>query len=212
MISRSESRRDDKSTERMTSISSRLLLLVIFPITVGAAILAEPLISLIYERGAFGASDVALTATALRFFALGMPALAINELLTKLFFAKQNVKVPMISALLSIAADLVFAYLLTASLGVAGIALASTLAVAVNMTVNYACLRASGAHLAQIFGMIFSSLVMGVAVYFVYGASAELGALVSLVLSVLSGAAVYGVMILLVNLKKIYTRFKRSKK
>ena len=217
MIARAESRGNEESTERMTSISSKLLMLVLIPICVGAVILAEPIISLIYERGEFGEKDVALTAGALRYFALAMPVCALNEVLTKLFFAKQKVKVPMISALLSIGFSLVLTPILCAPFGVAGIALASTLASTFGTIVNYVCLRASKVRvfvkgdLYAILGMIISALVMGEVVYLVYSNTAQMGTLISLVLSVGAGVLSYGLAMAILNFKKVYDIFRGNK-
>lgn len=208
MISRAEGSGDKASAEKVTNISSKLLLLVILPISVGAVILAGPIISLIYGRGEFTESDARLTATALRFFALGMPFLATGEILTKLFFAKQKAKIPMIGALAAIAADLVFTLVLYAPLGIAGIALASSLAVAVNMLVNYVFLRRDGGRLFECGGvpdllkMLVSAAVMGVAVYFVRAYTEQTGDILSLIVSVVAGVAVYGIMIVLLGYKK----------
>ena len=219
MISRAEGSGDTTAAERVTNTSSKLLLLVIIPIAVGAVILAEPIISLIFGRGEFGADDVLLTASALRFFALGMPFLAICEVLTKLFFAKQRARVPMTGALCAIAANLVLTWALYSSLGVAGIALSSSFAVAVNMLTNYAFLRRDGGRLFErggvydLLGMLVSAAVMGAAVYFVRALTAHLGDVLSLLVSVAAGVPVYGVMIALLGFKKYTLVFlKRMKK
>ncbi len=219
MISRAATSGDTKQASRFTNISLKLLLLVIIPISVGAVILAEPIIALIYGRGEFTASDVALTATALRYLALGMPFMAVNEVLTKLFFAKQNTRVPMISAVCAMIADLVLAVILCNLFGLAGIALAASLAVAVNMAINYILLRRSSesvfvsGDVLDIIKMVFSALVMGVATYFVYGMSQGLGTFFSLLVSVLAGVAVYAVLVLVLGWSK-YTKkiFEKVKK
>ena len=86
-------RRDD--ARRMTAVSVKILVFIIAPIAVAIAILAEPFCALIYQHGEFTASDTALTAEALRCYAVGMLFMAVNEVLVKMFFADRRTVVPM---------------------------------------------------------------------------------------------------------------------
>ena len=50
----------------------RILSYLIIPMTAGVMALSEPVISIVYQRGAFTAFDVSITSRALFFFSLGM--------------------------------------------------------------------------------------------------------------------------------------------
>lgn len=181
--------------EKLTRVSVRSLELIILPITLGIFVLAEPIVSLIYQRNEFSAEDVRMTAEALRFFALGMPFYALNEVSTKKFFAEQKTLPPMITALVSIAFNFAFVFILSAKIGIAGIALSSAIAVAINAALNCILRYRSGERmlslrdLLDVVIMLASALVMSGAVVLLRVFAP--GGIIGLVLSVIVGAAVY---------------------
>ena len=72
-----------------------IALILSVPATVGLFVLANPIIHLIYERGAFVANDTIKTANALAAFSLGLPAFVIAKILTPIFYANGDTKTPM---------------------------------------------------------------------------------------------------------------------
>lgn len=83
--------RDDKEAlgsllRRVLSVGLELLLYVAM-VTV---LLSRPIVSLVYERGAFTSDHVELTALALCGFALGFPLVAYRELLRQIHFASRR--------------------------------------------------------------------------------------------------------------------------
>ncbi|MBR4185225.1 MAG: murein biosynthesis integral membrane protein MurJ, partial [Clostridia bacterium] len=87
-FSRSNAEGDRRESRRLMRVSARTLVFIIAPIAVGLVLLAEPILSILFERGEFTAADTALTAAALRCYAVGMLFMAVNEVLTKAFFAE----------------------------------------------------------------------------------------------------------------------------
>ena len=59
-------------------------------------VLAQPVVEVIYQRGAFSASDTARTAAILRFFAIGIVAWGVQLVSTRAFYAEQNTWLPMV--------------------------------------------------------------------------------------------------------------------
>jgi len=105
-----------------------LSLFLTVPAAVGLGVISKPLVSLIYEHGAFTATDTALTGNVLLFYALGLPFYSTTAVLSRAYHAKKNMRTPfratLISVSLNVALDVVFARLI----GVAGIALATSVA------------------------------------------------------------------------------------
>ena len=134
-FSRAAASGDLAGSRKMAVTSVKTLTFIIAPIAVGLAVLAEPIAGLLYERGEFTATDTALTAVALRFYAVGMLFMAANEVLTKAFFAENQPKLPMYTALAAMAANVGLAAILS-RFGIGGIALASGLATAVQCLLN----------------------------------------------------------------------------
>ena len=64
------------------------------PATVALAIVPIPLISVLFERGAFTSADSIATASALMIYAIGLPAFVLQKILQPLYFARENTKTP----------------------------------------------------------------------------------------------------------------------
>jgi putative peptidoglycan lipid II flippase len=72
------------------------------PSACGLIVLGEPIIRLIYVRGAFRESDVPMTALALAGYSIGLTGYAAIKVLSPAFYALDDAKTPMIIALASI--------------------------------------------------------------------------------------------------------------
>ena len=80
----------------------RLVLVLIIPATVALFILAEPVVSLLFERGNFTSFDTQQTALALRVYLLGLTFAAIDQPLVFAFYARQNTLTPALVGLLGV--------------------------------------------------------------------------------------------------------------
>jgi putative peptidoglycan lipid II flippase len=92
------------------------------PATLGLIALAEPIVRLLFEHGAFTAADTAATAQALIWLSLGLPAHVLVKALSPAFFARDNTRTPLWAALKGFAVAVVAAVLLGRLFGTAGIA------------------------------------------------------------------------------------------
>jgi putative peptidoglycan lipid II flippase len=90
--------------------------------------LAEPIVSVALERGAFGAAARQSTAWPLQLYALGMTSFAVEMLLVNYYFALADTRTPIAAGLLGVAIDIGLSALLIGSMGVGGVALALTVA------------------------------------------------------------------------------------
>jgi len=204
-FSRAAASGDRDESDRLIRTSVKTLTFIIAPISAGLMVLAKPFTSLIYERDTFTAADTLLTAEALRFYAVGMVFCAVNEVLTKAFFAEEKTKIPMISAICSMVFNIAVITLFGEKLGVGGIALVSGIAVMLNMAINgiiakkTAVFRPSAGDAWDILKSILSAAVMGGAVWGIFTLTAQMGALLSLTLSVLTGVAVYALLTLILR-------------
>jgi putative peptidoglycan lipid II flippase len=112
-----------------------LALLVTLPAAAGLLALSTPIVSVLFEHGAFEAHDTVETAHAARWLALALPGAALAKIFAQPFFARERPAVPLIAALAVVVITLGFGYLLRAHLGAAGIALAIALAATVQASV-----------------------------------------------------------------------------
>ncbi|MDB5014831.1 MAG: integral rane protein MviN, partial [Daejeonella sp.] len=98
------------------------------PGTLGLAVLAEPIVRLLFEHGAFEAADTAATAQALLWLALGLPAHVLVKALAPAFFARDDTMTPLAATLLGLVVAVSAALLLGNSFAVAGVAASIALA------------------------------------------------------------------------------------
>ena len=97
--------------------SLRLGFLLTVPCTVGLIMLAEPIISVLYQHGRFGAYETSQAAAALRFYAIGLAGYAALKVLVNAFYALDHRKTPMLVSFFAVALNLLLNYIFTRELG-----------------------------------------------------------------------------------------------
>ena len=100
-------------------------LFFVLPMSAGLVTLARPLVSFIYGGGEFDAFSVDITASGLVWVSLGMVGYAVQNILSRAYFAKQDGCTPLLAGAASIAINLILCIVLTDRLQVAGLAIAS---------------------------------------------------------------------------------------
>lgn len=90
----------------MVRKSVKYVIFIITPVMAGFMLLSTPIISVFYERGAFGASSTRLTSSALFFYSMGMVGFGINEVMNKSFYALQDGKTPMRASVFGICVNI----------------------------------------------------------------------------------------------------------
>jgi putative peptidoglycan lipid II flippase len=92
------------------------------PATLGLIVLSRPIVRLLFEHGAFSASDAAATAHALMWLALGLPAQVLVKALSPAFFAREDTLAPLLATLKGLLVAIVLAIVLGHIFGPNGIA------------------------------------------------------------------------------------------
>jgi putative peptidoglycan lipid II flippase len=95
----------------------RLGFLLTVPSTVGLIMLAEPIISVLYQHGKFNAYQAAQAAGALRFYAIGLAGYAALKVLVNAFYALDKRKTPMLVSFVAVALNLLLNWIFTFRLG-----------------------------------------------------------------------------------------------
>jgi putative peptidoglycan lipid II flippase len=95
------------------------------PASIALAVLAEPIVQVLFEHGAFSAADSAATAPALGAFALGLPGHVLVKTFSPTFFAREDTGTPMRAALVGFAVALGGSLALLPLLGHVGVAVAT---------------------------------------------------------------------------------------
>jgi len=95
----------------------RLALLMTIPASIGLAMLAKPIISVLYQHGRFTAYEAAQAGSDLRFYALGLCGYAALKVLVNAFYAIDRRKTPMIVSFIAVGLNLFLNWLFTFRLG-----------------------------------------------------------------------------------------------
>ncbi len=146
-------------------------LLLTVPAAIALVAIPVPIISVLFEHGAFRPQDTMPTVWALIAFATGLPAFVLIKVFSPGFFAREDTKTPMIFATISVAVNIAGSLLLYVPLGHIGIAIATSVAGWVNAVLLMVALIRRGFFAAddglirRMPRMIAASLIMGVALW-----------------------------------------------
>ncbi len=143
-LSKAIKQSDQKTTHNIQNRSIEFSLLISLPSAIGLFILAEPIIYILFERGAFLQEDTFYTARVLGYFALGLPAYIIIKVLVSCFFAREDTKTPLYISLVSVISNIVLSLLLIGSMREMGIALATAISAWINVLLLYLLLFTRG--------------------------------------------------------------------
>lgn len=131
----------------------RLILLIGTPAAVGLFVLAGPLVTVLFQYGAFGPHDVTMTRWALMAYAFGFMGFSLVKVLIPGFYARQQTREPVrygvISLISGMALSLLFVGLslwLQFEAAHAGLALATSMGAAINAVLLYRRLRQTGVY------------------------------------------------------------------
>ena len=101
----------DIAKMKKTMISSlTMVFLLTLPATAWLMLLSEPIIRIIFERGAFTPFDTLATAKTLTFFAIGLFAYSANKVLVPAFYALDKTKYPVIASFIAVGFNIIIVY------------------------------------------------------------------------------------------------------
>ena len=203
-LSRYAAEKDLEAVRGAFAHAMKLVLFITIPSMVGLIVLREPIIALLFKRGAFSIQTVRLTANALLYYGIGLWAFAAVRIVVSTFYALQDTKTPALAAVISIIANIVLGILLMAPMGHGGLALALSLASMLNLGLLVRALRARLGSLEwkniaeSAWKTLICSTVMGAAVWAValFIIPSEYGTIASLFFglagSIVIGAVLFG--------------------
>jgi len=107
MMSHQAAAKDYESLKKTLSFSVRIVAFITIPAALGLMILREPIIRVLFQHGQFIAASTRLTARALLYYAIGLPALATVKLVVPAFYSTRDTKTPVIVASISLVINIV---------------------------------------------------------------------------------------------------------
>ena len=115
-----------KRVDKLISYGVRMNSFVVIPLSFIIILLNKEIISLIYEHGAFTATQTEAVSLALTMYAIGLFAYSLDPLLSKILYALEKMKVRAVLMFVLMILTLVLGVIFMKPLGYAGLALAST--------------------------------------------------------------------------------------
>ncbi len=110
------------------SFGININLLIALPATAALLLLNEPLTRLTLGRGNYSSESVEVTAAILACFAPGILGLGLRELFNRAFYAHKNTVIPTVVGIGTVLLNVALDYALYEALGVAGVAIAGSIA------------------------------------------------------------------------------------
>lgn len=199
---------DFRQTLRQTVHSS---LFFVLPMSIGLMVVARPLVSFVYGGGAFDAFSTQITSTALMWLSLGMAGYAVQNIVSRAYFARQDGRTPLIAGGVSILVNMVLCMALVGRFEVAGLAVASSVSSTVYALILLLPMELRGEGIvdkgmvADVAKMLLAALCMGLCAYGAQTLAAgvlpagKLGELVCLGVSALAGVVVYVILVLVLR-------------
>lgn len=94
MMSKQAAAHDFDNLKKTFAFALRIVSYITIPATVGLIVLREPIIRVLFEHGQFSAESTVLTARALLYYSLGLPAFAAIKLIVPAFYSTQDTRTP----------------------------------------------------------------------------------------------------------------------
>ena len=116
-------RSDDRDAlMQAESRGAELATALVLPAALGLILLSQPIIRVLFERGAFTPADTIATAQALSILALGLPAHVLVKALSPGFFAREDTRTPLVATISGVIVAVICGLLLGRSYGASGVA------------------------------------------------------------------------------------------
>jgi len=202
-LSRQAANDDMLGLKNTFGYAMRLIFFITLPAMLGLIVLREPIVALLFKRGAFDAESVRMTAYAILFYGLGLWAFSAVRIVFSTFYAMQDTRTPVVMASLSMVAKIGLSIILMRYLAHGGLALATSLASMLNFGLLIWALRKRLGPLGlrsvirSIATSTLCALIMGLAVGYIGlmvipdGSGGLMGLFFGLFGSIIAGILVY---------------------
>jgi putative peptidoglycan lipid II flippase len=134
---------------RLLDWGLRITVLLAVPAAVALAVLALPLIAMLFQYGRFGVEDAWMTRQALVAYSVGLVGMILVKILAPGFYARQNVVTPVKIGVITLIATQLMNLAFVGPLRHAGLALAIGLGACLNAALLYVQLRKSAIYIPQ---------------------------------------------------------------
>jgi len=139
----SEKWKNNKKSDAIDLFQSTitLTLTLLIPITIVILVFPDWISSIVFERGQFSRSDTFNTAEVLFYYALSLPFYGLYKITVPLFYSIDKEKIPVLTSIISILVNIIFALSFINDLGFIVLAMSLSLATACNLCMQLVFLK-----------------------------------------------------------------------
>ncbi|HCI52096.1 MAG TPA: murein biosynthesis integral membrane protein MurJ [Gallionella sp.] len=143
-LSKCHASQDTVEYSKLLDWGLRLTFMLAVPSALALGMIAVPLLSTFFQRGAFLASDVLMTSHALVGYSIGLIGMILVKILAPGFYARQDIKTPVKIGIVTLIATQVMNALFIGWIAHAGLALSIALGACLNSAILFYFLRKNG--------------------------------------------------------------------
>lgn len=215
MLSKLYNSDDKESLSKTIQRSINSVGIIMIPISVGAILLSEPIVRIIFERGKFTPEDTIMTATALSCYAVGIWSFGLRDILNQIFYSMKDTKTPMKNGIASVLLNIILILVLKKPLGYKGLALATSISSIICTVLLFNSLKKKNEYFGQdkiiktFAKLAVAVIIMGICTKLSYELLVSIcptntmGDIISTMSSVLIGAIVYGCTIVIMKIEEV---------
>jgi putative peptidoglycan lipid II flippase len=119
---------DEDGGRNAVNRAAEFTLALTLPAALALILIPGPIVSVLFERGAFGPADTAATALAVAIYGAGLPAFVMQKVISPLYYARHDTRAPFRFAVHAMLVNVVVAVGLAPLLGFSAAALGTTVA------------------------------------------------------------------------------------
>jgi len=203
------------SLKKLIKYAVNVIIIITVPATIGIIVIANPLVKIAFERGAFDSNATLMTSGALIFYSVGLVGTSLKLLIYKVFYSLQDTKTPMIDGFITVALNVVLNLMLINIMGHRGLAFATSISVTITCVFLLMRLKKKigsfelNSSVRCLLKSLVSSIVMGASVFILHNhLSGSIGIgvfyeIISLLISVTVGALIYVILLYFFKIEEL---------
>lgn len=220
-IAKFGSLRDIDNLKKSLSEALNTMLILVIPAAFGLYTFSLPIVNLLFVGGEFTFKDAQVTAVVLSFFAFGVIAIGVREILSRVFYALDDNRTPVINSIIIVGVNVILAFAFSEIFGIKGLALATTISFVVGAIALYI---PSIKHIGNIFDkkivknilkITLSSVAMSIISKYAFDMIKDsFGYNLSLLISIVVAGIVYLLSLIILRvdeIKELYQKFANRK-
>jgi putative peptidoglycan lipid II flippase len=170
-ISQAIARNDEAEASDVTARAFDLSMLLTLPATLALAVAAVPIIGALFQGGEYSVEDARVTGNILAILVTGLPAYVLVKVLTPAFYARKDVKTPVLIAMVVLLSGIVANFILIPLMGIYSLAAVTSASAWTNFALLFGILfarrhfRMPGWLFSRLARQLIAALAMAAALY-----------------------------------------------